>query len=72
MTMKIDPHSQTWLNIRTYVDGRMETIRTQLESNIAFDETIQLRAKLQELKMFVAETQVEVPLLQIEDYDIPG
>ena len=72
MTMKIDPHSQTWLNIRTYVDGRMETIRTQLESNIAFDETIQLRAKLQELKMFVAETQVEVPLLEIEDYDIPG
>jgi hypothetical protein len=72
MTMKIDPHSQTWLNIRAYVEGRMETIRTQLESNIAFDETLQLRAKLQELKAFIGETQVEVPLLQIEDYDIPG
>ena len=72
MTMKIDLHSQTWLNIRAYVEGRMETIRTQLESNIAFDETLQLRAKLQELKAFIGETQVEVPLLQIEDYDIPG
>lgn len=72
MTMKIDQHSQTWLNIRTYIDGRMETIRAQLESNIGFEETLQLRAKLQELKAFVGETQVEAPLLQIEDYDIPG
>ena len=72
MSIKIDQHSQTWLNIREYVESRMAAIRTQLEANISHEETMQLRAKLQELKSLMGETQIEAPLLDVEEYMIPG
>lgn len=72
MTVKIDPHSQTWLNINSYIEERMTSIRSQLESDIDHQTTSQLRARLQELKMLIGETRVEAPLLDIEEYVIPG
>ena len=72
MSVKIDPHSQTWLNINAYIEERMTSIRSQLESDLDHQTTSQLRARLQELKMLIGETRVEAPLLDIEEYVIPG
>lgn len=71
MSFKIDPHSATWLCIKGHVEGRMEEIRTRLETNLGFEETQQLRARLVELKGIQGLTTVEVPVVDA-DFDLPG
>lgn len=71
MSFKIDPHSVTWLCIKSHCEARMEEIRTRLESNIGFEETQQLRARLTELKGIMDLTVVEIPLVE-SDYELPG
>ena len=72
MTIKIDPRSPTWLSVKAYVDERMSSLRSQLELNISHEETLRTRAKLQELKDLIAETQVERPLIEVEDFELPS
>jgi len=70
--IKIDPHSTTWLNIKEYINARMATLRAQLESDLPVEQVPQIRAQLKELKNLVSETEVEVPLIDVEPYEIPG
>lgn len=71
MSFKIDPHSATWLRIKEHVETRMNDIRTRLESNLGFEETQQLRARLSELKGVLDLTTLEVPLVE-SDFELPG
>ena len=71
MSFKIDPHSATWLCIKGHVESRMEEIRTRLETNLGFEETQQLRARLVELKGIQGLTTVEVPVVDA-DFELPG
>ena len=72
MAIKVDPHSPTWLNISSYVESRMKALRSNLESEQSHESTLQIRAKLQELKVLIAETESETPLIDSEDYEIPN
>lgn len=49
----------------------MEEIRTRLETNLGFEETQQLRARLVELKGIQGLTTVEVPVVDA-DFELPG
>lgn len=71
MSFKIDSHSVTWLCIKSHVETRMEEIRSRLESNLGFEETQQLRARLVELKGITGLATVEVPLVE-SDFELPG
>ena len=71
VSFKIDPHSATWLCIKDYAESRMKDIRTRLESNLGFEETQQLRARLSELKGILESTTVEVPVVD-SDFELPG
>lgn len=69
--MKIDPHSATWLSIKSHCEERMTDYRNRIESNISHEETLQLRSRLAELKCVLALTQVEVPVVEA-DFELPG
>jgi len=71
MTLKIDPYSTTWLNIRSHIEQRLVDIRAKLEADTPWDETCQLRARLKELKTILSATEVELPIID-QDFELPG
>lgn len=70
--MKIDPTSATWLNILTHLEGRAAELRSKLEANISWDETLAARAALREIKIIFALAHPEEPPLVDQDFEIPS
>jgi len=71
--IKIERTSSTWINIKSYVERRIEELQRRLESDAAWDEVVASRARLKELRTFLESTQAELPLVEAEfEFEIPG
>ena len=45
-----DRHSSCWLTVVAYVESRMSDLRSRVEGNLNWEDTIQVRAQIRELK----------------------
>ena len=67
---KIDTHSALWLNLKAYIDGRLAEHRLRLEGTCPWEDVIQLRARVLELKTLLALAKHEAPLA-VQDFELP-
>lgn len=68
--IKVDTHSSTWLNIKSYIDERCVALSQRTDAlTLNWEETQQLRARIAELKALVSETKVEEVAFVSEDFE---
>lgn len=72
MPVVIDPNSPTWRNLRAYIEERRAGLRDKLETKIDWDETCRVRAQLEELSRLLSVTEVDVPLIDHQDFELPN
>lgn len=54
-----DLHSRTWSLVKVHVDERLSTLRTRLEGSLSWEDTLQCRAQIRELKQLLEISQPE-------------
>ena len=67
----IDRYSQTWLSIRGHVESRMADLRSRLEGDLNWEDTIKLRARINECVQLLNIETEEAPLVD-EDFELPS
>lgn len=65
--MQINTHTETWACVRKHCDERLDSLRTKLEGDISFDESIKIRAQIRELRGIISLGEVEAPLVDAPD-----
>lgn len=68
----IEAYSQTWQEVKRYVDDRIATLRIKLEQSLSPDETLQVRAQLKELRLLLELPERDIPLTEPVDAYLPG
>ena len=71
MTVHIDPHSRTWAALEEHIDARMAEHIQRLQGDVPWDEVIQCRARLKELRLIKSLVVVDIPVID-EDFDLPA
>jgi len=67
----IDRYSQTWLSITEHVESRMADLRSRLEGDLNWEDTIKLRARINECVQLLNIETEEAPLVD-EDFELPS
>lgn len=65
--MAINTNTETWVSVRKHCVDRIETLRQKLETDIAHDDSIKVRAQIKELRGIISLGEVELPLTQEAD-----
>lgn len=67
----IDRYSQTWVTVKLAIEERIALLRTRLEGELDWDETIRTRARINECVQLLNIEADELPLVD-QDFELPS